>query len=133
MITIIPPEKQAGLAGKRASNFSGQVNAYVTMPSTNGVSITNVTFNPGARTYWHRHETGQILQVISGRGLIQLENEPIHAIHAGDTIWIPAGDRHWHGASPDTTMTHTAISLGVTSWEEEVTSAEYKAPAGRGN
>ena len=131
MITIIPPEKQAGLAGKRASQFSGQVNAYVTMPSTNGVSITNVTFSPGARTFWHTHETGQILQVISGRGLIQLEGEPARVIHAGDTVWIPAGERHWHGASPDTTMTHTAISLGVTSWQGEVTDSDYNGPASR--
>ncbi len=131
MITIVTPEKQAGLAGKRPSQFSGQVNAYVVMPSTDGVGVTNVTFTPGARTFWHRHETGQLLQVLSGRGLVQLEGEPVRVIHAGDTVWIPAGDRHWHGATPETTMTHTAISMGVTQWEGEVSEADYTSPAAR--
>lgn len=131
MSTIISPERQAGLAGKRASQFSGVVNAYVIMPSTDGVSITSVTFSPGARTHWHRHEVGQILQVVSGRGLFQSEGGKVRVIHAGDTVWIPAGERHWHGASPETTMTHTAISLGVTSWEGEVAETDYTAPASR--
>jgi quercetin dioxygenase-like cupin family protein len=131
MSTIISPERQAGLAGKRASQFSGTVHAYVVMPSTDGVSITNVTFSPGARTFWHRHEVGQILQVLSGRGLLQSEGGTVRVIHAGDTVWIPAGERHWHGATPETAMTHTAISLGVTSWDGEVAEADYTAPASR--
>ena len=125
MIRIITPATYAGPGKKASSQFTGEVLPYITMPSTDGVSINNVTFTPGARTYWHRHERGQILQVVSGRGLIQLEGEASHFIRAGDVVWIPPGDRHWHGAAPDSPMTHTAISLGVTSWEDEVEEATY--------
>lgn len=116
----------------RSSQFSGAVQAYVTMPSTDGVTINSVSFAPGARTFWHRHEIGQILQVVSGRGLVQSEGKPAQVLHAGDTVWIPAGERHWHGAAPDSPMTHTSISLGTTSWEEAVADADYAAPSRRG-
>ena len=129
MLTIISPERQAGVAGRRAVHFTGRVDSYVVLPSTDGISMTNVTFSPGARTFWHRHEIGQLLQVISGRGLIQLEDEPVRLIFAGDTVWIPAGERHWHGASPDATMTHTATSLGAISWESEVDEEVYTSTA----
>jgi quercetin dioxygenase-like cupin family protein len=127
MIKLIHPDQQAG-AQKAGTSFTGTVLPYVIMSSTDGVSLNNVTFTPGARTFWHRHENGQILQVLSGRGLIQLEAEPSRVIRAGDVIWIPAGDRHWHGAAPDSPMTHTAISLGVTAWEDEVSEADYLRP-----
>jgi quercetin dioxygenase-like cupin family protein len=128
MIKIVRPDQQAG-AQKSGPSFSGTVLPYVIMPSTDGVSLNNVTFTPGARTFWHRHERGQILQVLSGRGIIQLDGEPSRTIRAGDVIWIPPGDRHWHGAAPDSPMTHTAISMGVTSWEDAVSEADYTAPA----
>jgi len=73
-----------------------------------------------ARTFWHRHENGQILQVLSGRGLICTAGEQPRPIGAGDTVWVPPGERHWHGAAPGSFMSHTAISLGTTRWEEEV-------------
>ena len=126
MIKLIRPDQQAG-AQKQGPSFSGTVLPYVIMPSTDGVSLNNVTFTPSARTYWHRHERGQILQVLSGRGLIQLDGEKPQVIRAGDVIWIPPGDRHWHGAAPDSPMTHTAISMGVTGWEEAVSEADYMA------
>jgi quercetin dioxygenase-like cupin family protein len=127
MIKITRPDQQAG-AQKSGPSFTGTVLPYVIMPSTDGVSLNNVTFTPGARTFWHHHERGQILQVISGRGLIQSAGEPSQTIRAGDVIWIPPGDRHWHGAAPDSPMTHTAISMGVTTWEDEVSQADYIAP-----
>ena len=126
MITIIRPDDQKG-PQKAGPSFSGTVLPYVIMPSKDGVQLNNVTFTPGARTFWHRHERGQVLQVISGRGLVQLEGEASRVIRAGDVVWIPAGDRHWHGAAPDSPMTHTAISLGVTSWEDEVAESDYQA------
>lgn len=100
------------------------------LPTTDGNTITTVFFSPGAHTYWHSHEHGQILQVLAGRGLICSEGERPRVIRAGDTVWVPAGERHWHGAAPDSFMTHTAISLGVTRWEDEVAETEYTAPAG---
>jgi len=125
MIKVITPASYAGPPAKPGSTFTGAVLPYITMPSTDGVQINNVTFTPGARTFWHRHERGQILQVITGRGLVQLDGEAAQVIRAGDVVWIPPGDRHWHGAAPDSPMTHTAISLGVTSWEDEVKDEIY--------
>ncbi|MGA3353425.1 MAG: cupin domain-containing protein [Acidimicrobiales bacterium] len=124
---IIPPVEQAGPAGKAGSQFTGEVFPYLTMAATDGVTINTVNFTPCARTYWHSHENGQILLVLAGRGLIQAEGGLIHVMRAGDTIWAPPGERHWHGASRDSFVTHTAISLGVTSWAEPVSDDKYEA------
>ena len=128
---ITRPEQQAGTAGKSGSQFTGTAYPYLTMPSTDGVVINTVNFMPGARTFWHAHERGQILQVLAGRGLIQSQGEPVRVIRAGDTVWIPPGETHWHGAAPDSFMTHTAISLGSTQWAEAVTDTDYRAPSER--
>jgi quercetin dioxygenase-like cupin family protein len=128
-VNIIPATRHAGTAGKPGSQFTGDVYPYVTMPSTDGVIINTVNFTPCARTYWHSHENGQILIVLAGRGLIQAEGGPVRVIRAGDTIWAAPGERHWHGGAQDSFMTHTAISLGVTAWEGEVSDAEYSSPA----
>jgi quercetin dioxygenase-like cupin family protein len=124
---IIPPTQHAGIAGKAGSQFTGSVYPYLTMPSTDGVVINTVNFTPCARTYWHSLGGGQILIVLAGRGLIQAEGGSVKVIRAGDTIWAPPNERHWHGGSPDSFMTHTAISLGVTAWEEEVTEEQFNA------
>jgi quercetin dioxygenase-like cupin family protein len=116
---IIPPHEQQGAVGKRGSRFSGQVFPYLTF-SADGVTVNTVTFAPGGRTFWHSHEHGQILQVLAGRGFIQTRGGPRHEIRAGDTVWAPPGEEHWHGAAPDAYMTHVAISLGATHWAEEV-------------
>jgi quercetin dioxygenase-like cupin family protein len=127
-VIIIPPAEQAGIAGKPGSQFTGTAYPYLTMPATDGVTINTVNFTPGARTHWHHHEAGQIIQVLAGRGLIQSLGGAVFIIRAGDTVWVPAGEEHWHGASPDSFMTHTAISLGVTSWAEPVSDTEYSTP-----
>jgi len=68
-----------------------------------------VTFEPGARTAWHRHPLGQTLIVTSGCGWVQSENGPKVEIRPGDVVWCPPGEKHWHGATPTTAMTHIAI------------------------
>ncbi|MEU3269434.1 cupin domain-containing protein [Saccharomonospora sp. NPDC006951] len=128
----IPPRRQAGTAGKAGSRFTGAAFPYVTMAATDGVVINTVDFTPGARTYWHSHERGQILQVLAGRGLVQSEGGPVVVLRAGDTVWVPPGERHWHGAAPDSFMVHTAISLGKTDWEGPVTEDEYGVTAEEG-
>lgn len=125
---IVHPSQQAGTAGKRGSQFTGDAFPYLTMPATDGVVINTVNFTPGARTFWHSHERGQILVVLAGRGLIQAEGEPVQVLQAGDTVWTPPGESHWHGAAPNSYLVHTAISLGTTSWAEAVTDAEYLDP-----
>lgn len=124
---IVPPEEQVGIAGKAGSRFTGDVHSYLTC-SADGTTINTVSFTPGSRTHWHSHEKGQILQVLAGRGLIQTEGEDVEVLRAGWTVWIPAGERHWHGAAPDSFMTHTAISLGVTAWDVPVADADYRTP-----
>ena len=68
-----------------------------------------VTFAPGARTAWHTHPLGQTLLVTAGCGRVQSAGGPIREIRPGDTVWIPPGEKHWHGAGPDTAMTHLAM------------------------
>jgi quercetin dioxygenase-like cupin family protein len=111
--------EQAG-SEQRAATITGEAWFDPVLPATDGTTITTVFFAPGARTYWHSHENGQILQVVAGRGLIRTDGEEPRAIGAGDTVWVPPGERHWHGAAPDSFLTHTAISLGTTRWAEEV-------------
>jgi len=92
----------------------------------------NVTFEPGARTAWHIHPLGQTLIVIAGCGLIQRwgDGNPIEEIHPGDVIWIPPGEKHWHGAASTTAMTHIAIQEqldGKTAdWMEKVSDEQYQ-------
>jgi quercetin dioxygenase-like cupin family protein len=123
---ITSPRDYAGIAGKPGSQFTGDVYPYLTMPATDGVTINTVNFTPCARTFWHRHDQGQILIVLAGRGLIQADGGPVRVLRAGDVVWAPAGERHWHGGSGDSYMTHTAISLGPTHWEDAVTDEEYQ-------
>jgi quercetin dioxygenase-like cupin family protein len=122
---IVSPADQAGTAGKRGSQFTGDAYPYLTLASTDGVVINTVNFTPGARTFWHSHELGQILQVVAGRGLVQSAGGPVRVLRAGDTVWVPAGESHWHGAAPDSFMTHTAISLGATQWADAVSDTDY--------
>ena len=95
------------------------------------VQGAHVTFEPGARTAWHTHPLGQTLIVSFGRGRVQREGGPVEEIHPGDVIWFAPGERHWHGASPDTAMSHYALQEvqggEVVTWMEHVTDAEYGA------
>ena len=89
-----------------------------------------VTFEPGARTAWHTHPLGQTLIVTAGFGWVQREGGPIEEIRPGDVVWFAPGEKHWHGASPTTAMTHIAIQENlngkVVDWMEKVTDEQYK-------
>jgi quercetin dioxygenase-like cupin family protein len=90
-----------------------------------------VTFEPGARTAWHTHPLGQTLIVTAGLGWVQRQGGPIEEIRPGDVVWIPPGEKHWHGATPTTAMTHVAIAEAVdgkvVDWLEQVTDDQYRA------
>jgi len=92
----------------------------------------SVTFEPGARTAWHTHPLGQTLIVTAGCGLVQREGGAIAEIRPGDVVWFPAGEKHWHGASPTTAMTHIAIQEKLdgssVKWLEQVSDKQYQAP-----
>jgi quercetin dioxygenase-like cupin family protein len=99
-------------------------------PSRHALAGASVTFEPGARTAWHTHPLGQTLIVTSGLGWIQREGGPIEEIHPGDVVWFQPGEKHWHGASPTTAMTHIAIQEAlngkVVDWMEQVSDQQYR-------
>jgi quercetin dioxygenase-like cupin family protein len=90
-----------------------------------------VTFEPGARTAWHTHPLGQVLIVTAGCGRVQREGGPVEAIHPGDVVWFEPDEKHWHGASPTTAMTHIAVQEALdgtaVNWMEKVTDEQYLA------
>ena len=89
-----------------------------------------VTFEPGARTAWHSHPLGQTLIVTAGCGWVQQEGGAKEEIHSGDVVWIPAGEKHWHGATATTAMTHIAVAEAfdgkTANWMEKVSDADYE-------
>lgn len=115
--------------------FTGQVwqESILTTPQGPPLMALRVTFAPGARTHWHTHPAGQTLHVLSGRGLVQHRGAPAHVIRPGDTVWIPPGEEHWHGAAPDRSMTHLAIQAmadgSAVTWLEPVSDTDYCAAA----
>jgi quercetin dioxygenase-like cupin family protein len=129
---VVHPSEQLGTSGKQGSQFTGLAVPHLTL-SQDGVTINTVAFTPGARTHWHRHERGQILQILAGRGLVGLRDGTVHVVRAGDTVWTTPGEEHWHGAARDAYLTHVAISLGVTEWAEAVDEHFYATtPTGAG-
>jgi quercetin dioxygenase-like cupin family protein len=89
-----------------------------------------VTFEPGARTAWHTHPLGQTLIVTAGCGWVQKQGGPVEEIHTGDVVWFEPGEKHWHGATATTGMSHIAIQENLNGkavdWMEHVSDAEYK-------
>ncbi|WP_336338297.1 (R)-mandelonitrile lyase [Haloarcula brevis] len=93
-------------------------------------AAASVTFEPGARTAWHTHPLGQRLIVTSECGLVQREGGDIERIRAGDVVWFPPGEKHWHGATPEKAMTHIAVQEErdgeAVTWLDHVTDEEYQ-------
>ena len=113
--------------------FTGTVwqDPIVEAPEPARVRAVKVIFEPGARTAWHTHPLGQTLHLISGVGLIGLRDDHPKIINAGDTVWIPPNEEHWHGATPTNSMTHIAIQESmngsVANWLEKVADSEYNS------
>ena len=115
-----------------AENFTGSVridplfNANAPSRASGG----RVTFKPGARTAWHTHPLGQTLIVTAGSGWVQQWGGPTQEIREGDVVWIPPGQKHWHGATPTTSMTHIAIQESLdgknVDWMEKVSDEQYR-------
>ena len=116
-----------------AESFTGNVriDPLIQPDAPARVSGSIVTFEPGARTAWHSHPLGQALVVTSGTGLVQSAGGPIEKIHPGDVVSCPANEKHWHGATPTTAMSHFAIQESldgkVVEWMEKVSDQEYEA------
>ncbi|KAA3437097.1 (R)-mandelonitrile lyase [Rufibacter hautae] len=116
-----------------AANFTGTVwvNMLVTSQDKLDSGIGSVTFEAGARTNWHRHPGGQVLLVTEGKGRYQERGKPPRVIQKGDVVKCPPGVDHWHGASPDTGLTHIAISTnaekGGAVWLERVSDEQFNS------
>lgn len=118
------PEDHFTGAARVDSNFQGTAPARI--------SGARVMFEPGARTAWHSHPLGQTLIVTAGAGRVQRWGEPVDEIRQGDVVWIPPGQKHWHGAAPNTSMTHIAITEQMdgktVDWMEKVTDEQFRPP-----
>ncbi|MES2750221.1 MAG: cupin domain-containing protein [Pseudomonadota bacterium] len=114
-----------------AAYFTGTVwqDPVIEAPAPARLNAVRVTFEPGARTAWHTHPLGQTLYVIAGCGRVQSEGGALREIRGGDVVWIPPGEKHWHGAAPDTLMIHLAMQESengsAATWLEHVTDAQY--------
>jgi 4-carboxymuconolactone decarboxylase len=117
-----------------AENFTGSVRVdpllHASAPARASASL--VTFKAGARTAWHTHPLGQVLIVTAGTGRVQRWGDPVEEIRQGDVVWIPPGQKHWHGAAPNSSMAHIAIVEQLdgkaVEWMEKVSEAQYGAP-----
>ncbi|MGR4042677.1 MULTISPECIES: (R)-mandelonitrile lyase [Pseudomonas] len=114
-----------------ADNFTGtvRVDGLFKGDAPARIGGGTVTFEPGARTAWHTHPLGQTLIVTAGVGYVQQAGGPRQEIRPGDTVWIPANVRHWHGATATTAMTHIALAESLdgsaVTWGDKVSDAEY--------
>lgn len=134
----IPPTQVVSVAGSQASVkgpaqfFTGSARIDPLFAAKDGAPITGayVTFEPGARSAWHTHPTGQHLVVTSGVGWTQEWGGPIIEIRPGDVVWCPPGVKHWHGATPATAMTHLTLTGTLdgrnVEWMEKVSDEQYR-------
>ncbi len=127
---------RAGSRPNRKANpdwFVGNVwqEPIVETPEPARARAVMVTFQAGARTNWHTHPLGQTLQVMTGVGRVQKLGQPVREIRPGDTVWIAPGEKHWHGAAPQTAMVHLAMHEALNGshvdWMEPVSDEDYKA------
>ncbi|GAB7036656.1 MULTISPECIES: (R)-mandelonitrile lyase [Catenuloplanes] len=128
--TITRSEDQTSTVGP-LDTFTGEVRVDTLFPAGAAAPYSGayVTFQPGARSAWHTHPAGQRLVVTEGVGRTQQWGGPLREIRAGDVVWCPPGVKHWHGAAPDSVMTHMALT-GVrderaVTWMEHVSDAQY--------
>jgi len=115
-----------------AEYFSGDVKLEPLIEAAHPSPLrgATVTFSPGARTAWHTHPLGQTLIVTAGLGWAQSEGGPVEEIKPGDVVWFAPGEKHWHGATASTSMTHIALQEALNGkavdWLEQVSDAQYK-------
>ena len=115
--------------------FTGTVwqDPILDTPEPARVRASVVRFEPGARTNWHTHPVGQTLFILSGTGRVQSWGELLQEVSAGDVVWIPPGEKHWHGATPTNFMEHVAIAEILdgkfVEWLEKVADQQYKTGA----
>jgi len=114
-----------------AEYFTGtvRIDPLFNPPDPSRVAMALVTFEPGARTAWHTHPLGQTLIITAGSGWVQREGGPIENVHPGDVVWFAPNEKHWHGATATTALSHIAIQEkqngSPVDWMEQVTDEQY--------
>jgi quercetin dioxygenase-like cupin family protein len=127
-------EFQRGRAGQATSTDLPVITGTVWLDNlltSDGIGVNIATFAPGARTKWHSHTVGQLFLVSAGRGMVATRDGECRAMQAGDVVFAPAGEVHWHGAGPDSFVVYSVVSLGKTEWLEEAVTDEEFATAWR--
>ena len=120
----------ASRAERRTDTFTGDVWVMPTISGMDQASVNTVLFAPGARTHWHTHEQGQLLHITAGKGQIGTRDGARLEVGAGDTVWTPPGEEHYHSADAHQPLAHVAVSFGSIDWRDEV--AEQEITGGRG-
>jgi 4-carboxymuconolactone decarboxylase len=134
MIEISSSDSRSSSRGA-STNFTGHAQVEQLFGARGSSRLTGgmVIFQPGARSSWHTHPLGQILIVTAGTGLVQQWGGPMRMMKAGDVVWIPAGVKHWHGATPNSSVTHLAIQEVANGknvdWMEPVSDKQYMTDA----
>jgi 4-carboxymuconolactone decarboxylase len=130
-LTIIPAATGIALAPEEYFTGSVQISGRFQAEAPARIGGATVSFLAGARTAWHTHPLGQTLYIVSGRGWVQKEGEPVQEVKSGDVVWIPPQIRHWHGASKTEPMTHFAVAemhgASAVTWMEKVSDEDYAA------
>lgn len=127
-------QPSGSMASRRApaDYFTGTVwqEPIIEKPAPVNVRATWVHFEPGARTNWHTHPAGQTLYILAGAGRVQNWGGKVREVRAGDVVWFPPNEKHWHGAGPQSTLTHVAITEMLAGkfvdWLEKVTDEQHK-------
>ena len=121
-----PGDRTGAVETREGSTFTGVIWGEVLMPHADGAGLNRVTFSPGARTFWHRHEGGQMLICQGGAGLVVTRSGEVTPIGDGVVVHACPQEEHWHGAMPDAFMSHLSCVLrGETVWLEEVPQEDY--------
>jgi len=123
------PSEEIEWQASPAEHFTGDVwFGPLSHATEKGLKALGVQFTPGARTDWHHHPDGQVLYVVNGAGLVQTDDGETVEISAGDVVYAPPGELHWHGARPDSPMMHLSLTTGdATVWSpRKVTDEEYR-------
>ena len=134
-IQLLPPQISAAAPGDR---FSGIAHSTPIIGPRDGSQLiaSLVRFTPGSRTNWHSHAVGQALYIVDGHGLVGSRDGTVLHVRAGDTVWTPPGEEHWHGAAPSSCMSHVALlqecaSGDTNTWLEAVTDEQYATAVDR--
>ncbi len=119
MRVIRGSERKEEKANELTQHFTGRARQHPLHETPEVTRSSFVHFEAGVCNNWHSHAGGQVLHIVEGEALVQVWDGPIQTLHAGDTVVAPPGEKHWHGAGPNTSMTHLAVTSGEVKWWDE--------------